>query len=212
MPGANIAAMNRTLAVLAALALIGGCGGRQMLDPPDDGGGAGTSGAAVGGASGAAGVPSEPVVMGPIDLTQAPTTFSMKCGNGAGVMTFVNPCLVGYSLNGGSASGITDHEVECALATPAGSVGWSFLVLLPPTPNPQTFFPITPTAAGVDLGNGEPAQISMVTGALTFSRVDLTNRAFIARFTGDVTWTESSGATVLCTLDTPVWGAPGQFE
>jgi hypothetical protein len=64
---------------------------------------------------------------------------------------------------------------------------------------------------GVDLGNGQEARISMVTGALTFLRVDPTNRAFVARFIGAVTWIESSGATFHCKMDTPIWGAPGPF-
>jgi hypothetical protein len=230
---ANMPAMTRTWAFVAALALVAGCGGRQMLDPPATtgaaagaagaGGGngnAGTFGAAgetgVAGASGAAGtagvVGAPAPAVGLIDLTQAPPTFSMTCDNGVGSITFVNPCLVGW-VAGGDQNPMSPglHEVECTVATPAGNVGWSFEVMFPSLQNPQTILPLTPTASGVDLGNGQQARISMVTGALTFSRVDPTNRAFVARFIGSVTWTEPSGATFQCKMDTPVWGAPGSF-
>jgi hypothetical protein len=222
-----MAAMTRTWALAAALALVASCGGRQTLDlPADDDGTAGTSatagnGGAAGataaaGNSGAAGAFGAAGAMAPavgfIDLRQAPPTFSMKCDSGVGVITFVNPCLVGQALGGTSDPTSTSaREVECTVATPAGDVGWSFLMIFPPLQNPQTFLPLTPTASVVDLGNGQQARISMVTGALTFSRVDPTNRAFVARFIGGVTWTEPSGATFQCTIDTPVWGAPGGF-
>lgn len=226
-------AMLRSWAFAAALALVASCGGRQMLDLPATTdaaagasgavgrtgsagmfGGAGETGVAgaagVAGTSGAAGASA--VAVGFIDLTQAPPTFSMTCDSGVGVITFVNPCLVGQVLGGDhDPTSPGPHEVECTVATPAGNVGWSFEVIFPPLQNPQTILPLTPTALGVDLGNGQQARISMVTGALTFSRVDPTNRAFVARFIGGVTWTEPSGATFQCKMDTPVWGAPGPF-
>ena len=136
----------------------------------------------------------------------------MTCDSGVGVITFVNPCLVGQVLGGDHDPTVPGpHEVECTVETSAGSVGWSFELIFPPLQNPQTILPLTPTALGVDLGNGEKAGISVVTGALTFSRVDPTNRAFVARFIGVLTWTEPSGATFQCKMDTPIWGAPGPF-
>jgi hypothetical protein len=217
--------MMNTWAFAAALALVASCGGRQMLDlPATTGAAAGASGAmgttgdagmfgdagetGVAGASGAAGAPA----VGFIDLTQAPPTFPMACDGGVGVITFVNPCLVGYVIGGDNDATVPGpHEVECTVETPGGNVGWSFEVIFPPLQNPQTILPLTPTALGVDLGNGQQAHISKVTGGLTFSRVDPTNRAFVARFIGVVTWTEPSGATFQCQVDAPVWGAPGPF-
>jgi hypothetical protein len=63
----------------------------------------------------------------------------------------------------------------------------------------------------VDVG-GQQARVSSDSGAMTFIRVDPSNRAFVARFDGSVTWTESSGATFSCSVDAPLWGAPGEFE
>jgi len=214
----------RAFCAAFALALIASCGGRQILDLPATtgvaagaSGGIGTTGnagasgdAGETGVAGAAGSPAPTV--GFVDLTQAPPTFSMTCDSGVGVITFVNPCLVGYVLDGDrdpTAPG--PHEVGCTVATPIGNVGWSFEVLFPPLQNPQTILPLISTASGVDLGNGQQARISMVMGGLTFSHVDPTNRAFVARFIGVVTWTEPSGATFQCQVDTPVWGAPGPF-
>jgi hypothetical protein len=208
-----MAAMVRTWALAAAFALVASCGGRQMLDPPATAGaaaGAGGNGGA-GGSIGAAGAAAPAV--GFIDLTQAPPTFSMTCDSGVGVITFVNPCLVGQKIGGDlDPTSPGPHEVECTVATPTGNVGWSFEMIFPPFENPQTILPLTPTALAVDLGNGQAARISMVTGALTLLRVDPTNRAFVGRFIGSVTWTESSGVTFHCKMDTPVWGAPGPFS
>jgi hypothetical protein len=184
--------------VLAALALTGGCGGRQMLDlPPDPAGGGGAAGNA-------------PVV-GPIDLTQAPPTFAMSCDHGVGTITFHSPCLVGAAIGGdGNPSTFRSHEVECTLATPV-AIAWSFLVILPPPQNPETVLPQTVTAGLVDLGNGQIARMSSFAGALTFSHVDPSNGSFVARFMGTTTWSDARGGTFSCTVDVPVWAAPGGF-
>jgi hypothetical protein len=225
-------AMKGTVTVLAALALAGGCGGRQMLDlPAVDGGGAGASGSAGAGTVGAAGMTGGGAMTGVagstgsagstgttgvpfktagIDLTLAPPTFSMTCDSGIGVVTFFNPCLVGFSLsNSLDPSSPSPHEVECTVANAAQTIAWTFLVVFPPGQNPQQLV-LTPTSVGADL-NGERAQISNIKGALTFTVVSPTQRAFEGRFTGNVTWIEASGGTVQCKIDTALWGAPGNF-
>ena len=214
--GVTLRAFWGTFAVFVALGLVSGCGGRQTLDVPGAAGAsdaagtlgsAGFAGTAV--AVGAAGAAAPTV--GTIDLSQAPPTISMTCDNGVGVITFVNPCLVGWLIGAGGPTSTGPHEVECTSETTAGTVGWSFMVIFPPLQNPQPGVPLTPTAVAVDLGDGRQARISKVTGTLTFSRVDPTNRAFVAQLTGDVTWTEPSGATFQCQMDAPIWGGPGPF-
>ena len=115
------------------------------------------------------------------------------------------------AISAGSGTSTRVHDVECTVAAPNAVVGWSFLVNFPPLQNPETLLPLTPNAAGVVLGDGRKAAITMIAGALTFSRVDPANRAFVARFTGTVTWTESTGTSFSCAIDAPLWGAPGGF-
>jgi hypothetical protein len=163
--------------------------------------------------TGAAGFTGSAYMVEPVDLTIATPTFSMSCENGA-TITFVDPCLVGVSLGSAgdpSAQGI--HEVECtAVAANGGSVGFSFLATLPPTQNPQNFFSLTPTGLGVALPDGQQARASAISGSLNYYVVDPKNQAFEARFTGLVTWTEPSGATFQCKMDSMIWGAPGGFN
>jgi hypothetical protein len=216
--------MRETLAVLAAVALAGGCGGRQMLDlAPADGGAAGTSGggattggngaatgsAAAGGNAGVGGAGGAPAV-GIIDLTQAPPTFSMSCDETVGTIAIVNPCLIGGKLGGNAdPSSPAPHEVECKIGS-SGDVVWSFLVVFPPLQNPQ-MVALTPTAVDGQVGN-DKARVTSVTGSLTFDRVDPTNRAFVAQFSGTVTWLEQSGRTFSCVVFDSIWGAPGPFN
>ena len=218
---------SRSMAAISStvlLALAGACGGRQMLDLPATdvgaGAGAGASGSAgaVGtagtiGTAGASGSAGSPFTVGALDLATAPPMFSMTCDSGIGVITFVNPCLIGGKIGGDltDASSPGPHEIECTIANAAETVAWSFMMIFPPFQNPQSVLPLTPTAVGADL-NGQRARISMVTGALTLDIVDPTQRAFEGRFTGAVTWIEASGAMVQCKIDTPVWGAPGPFS
>jgi hypothetical protein len=185
-------------AVFAALAIAGGCGGRQMLDlpPADDG------------TAGATALPS--ITIGPVDATQAPAQLSMTCDGGVGTIAIDDPCLVGASLSP-NASQTGAHAVECTLATSSHPVAWSFLLVIPTAQNPVTVFPGVPSGSNVDVG-GRQAHVSSATGALTVTRVDPSNRAFVAQFNGSVTWTESSGATFSCSVDGPLWGAPGDFE
>ena len=181
----------------AILVAAAGCGGRQNLFlPPDDGGAAG---------AGATGFPETAAV----DVSQAPPQLSMSCDHGVGTIAIVDPCLVGHSFNISSGEAGT-HAVECRLATPSRPLLWSFVVNLPPLENPVTTFPIVPGQAPVQVG-GQEATVSKVTGSLTYSRIDPSNRAFIAHFTGVVTWTDASGVTFNCSVDGPLWGAPGGF-
>jgi len=208
--------MRVTLSVLAALALGYGCGGRQMLDlPAAGGGGAAPSGAAgaTGGAGstgtagaigGTGGVFPMPMV-GPIDFTEAPASFSMYCDGALGQIMFWNPCLVGQGIGNSPI-----HEVECTSGS-TGQIGWSFLVVLPLTQNPETVLPLTPSALAV-IGDNVSASITKVDGALTFERVTPDERGFVAGFRGNVTMTDPTGATYSCFVDATIWAAPGGFE
>lgn len=190
--------MKGVLAVFTALALAGGCGGRQTLDGPP----------ANDGTAGAAAPPA--ITIGPVDPTQAPAQLSMICDGGIGTIAIDSPCLVGFGLSS-NASQSGPHEIECTLATSSHPIAWSFLLSIPTAQNPVTSFPETPSGLGVDVG-GQNAHVSSTTGTLTFIRVDPSNRAFIAQFDGAVTWTEPSGTTFSCSIDGPLWGAPGNFE
>jgi hypothetical protein len=192
--------------LLAVLGLAGACGGRQMLDlPAANGGAGGSSGAAgtsggagtVGGAAGAFPMPD----VGPIDFTQAPASFSMYCDGRLGEIKFWNPCLVGRG---------PVHEVECSSGS-TGEIGWSFLVILPITQNPETVLPVTPSALAV-IGDSVTATISKIDGALTFERVNPDQSGFVAGFRGNVTMTDSTGMTYSCVVDATIWAAPGDFE
>jgi hypothetical protein len=149
----------------------------------------------------------------PVDLTIATPTFSMSCENGA-TITFQDPCLVGGNLgSAGDPSAPGGHEVECtAVAANGGSVALSFLAILPPPQNPQTLFFPTGTGLGVTLPDGQGARATAISGNLNYYVVDPKNQAFEARFTGLVTWTEPSGATFQCKMDSMIWGAPGGFN
>jgi len=171
-----------------------------MLDqPPDE--------TAAGGAGGAS---APTLTIGPVDLTQAPAQLTMSCDGGVGMITIDNPCLVGHSLEP-NALETGPHEIECTLAASVHPIVWSFELFIPVTQNPVTVLPETPSGLLVDVG-GRQARVSRATGAMTFTRVDPSNRAFVARFDGSVTWTEPSGATFSCSVDGPLWGAPGGFE
>jgi hypothetical protein len=193
--------MKATWVVCVALASAAGCGGRQMLDEPPD--------ATTGG--GAAGASAPTFTIGPVDLTEAPAQLTMSCDGGVGMIAIDNPCLVGHSLGGGNGSDTGAHEIECTLATSVHPIAWSFLLFIPVMQNPVTLFPETPSGLLVDVG-GHQARVSGTSGAMTFIRVDPSNQAFVARFDGSVTWTEPSGATFSCSVDGPLWGAPGGFE
>jgi hypothetical protein len=196
--------MNRTWPVCVAASMMAsllGCGGRQNLLLPPDGSDAGGATAAT---------------FGPIDLTQAPAELAMTCDDGIGTLAFDNPCLVGQNLGGGG-SGIGGHEVECTLATAGHPITWSFLLPLSQViaqPTEPISFPLPPGAiAGRPISvAGMSASVSGFVGAITFSRVDTTNRAFIAQLKGTMTWTEQSGSRFSCQIDSPFWGAPGAFE
>jgi hypothetical protein len=184
--------------VCAAFASAVGCGGRQiLLEPPDDGG-AGTGGQGL---------------TAPVDLTQAPSQIPMACSVGGAIVNvaFDNPCLVGHTLFGHDPSEAGAHAIECTLAAAGHPVAWSFVLSLPTTDNPVTFFSNVSPNSGVQIA-GLQAHVTKAEGTLTFSRVDPSNRAFIARFTGTLTWTtDPSPTTFTCTVDAPLWGAPGGF-
>jgi hypothetical protein len=205
---ANMAVMERTRAVGLALvaATLAGCGGRQTLDLPADGD-AGTD----------AGTTTRATI-GPVDLTQAPAELPTTCDHGIGLVAFDNPCLVGFNLGGAPATtGV--HVVECTLAVAGHPIAWSFILplaqLAAEPDKPLTFpkdFPAGPPGnQPIGIG-GQPAGLSGVTGTVTFSRVDPTGRAFVARLVGTMTWTQGSGSKVSCAVDAPFWGAPGSFE
>jgi hypothetical protein len=108
------------------------------------------------------------------------------------------------------------HEVECTLAAAGHPITWTFLLPLGQVigqPTKPISFPLPPggipgRSISVD---GTLASVSGFAGAITFSRVDPTNRAFVARLKGTMTWTEQSGSTFSCQIDSPFWGAPGGF-
>jgi hypothetical protein len=170
------------VALVAAIGAVG-CGGRQiLLQPPDD--------------SGTASAGEVPPIL-------------LSCDNGVGTIALDNPCLVGHALNAnGSEAG--PHAVECRLSASSHPVAWSFVLSLPTTQNPVTGFPPVPGVPPVDVG-GRRATVTNVAGALMFSLVDPSNRAFVARFTGVITWTDTAGATFSCSVDAPLAGAPGAF-
>src|SRR5262249_5055034 len=137
--------------------------------------------------------------------------------HGVGVVTFVDPCLVGSNFASGDPSSIGVHAVECDLETPAHPLAWAFVMPLArivASPDATYAFPAdfprTPTGQ-VSVG-GRAAIVSSVAGTMTFSRIDPTNRAFTARLTGKIIWTEAGGSTFQCAVDAPLWGAPGNFE
>jgi hypothetical protein len=197
----------RTIPVSLSLAVvIVGCGGRQILLQPDE--------------AADAGVPvTATAAIGPVDLTQAPAEIATTCDHGVGTITFVNPCLVGHNLGGGSDVGF--HVVECSLTTSQDPHAWAWSFMLPlvevaKTPDRPLMFPgdLPPLPASNDpeVVGGRAAHLSSVTGAVTFSRVDPTARAFIGRLKATMTWKDdSSGATFSCDADAPFWGAPGGF-
>jgi hypothetical protein len=202
---AKISGMGRAWiagAWLSLAATIVGCGGRQGLLQADEGADAGATVASV----------------GPVDLTQAPPALPMTCDQGVGTIAFDNPCLVGLNLTGDrSKPGL--HVVECHFAAPSHPVAWTFmlpLAQLAKLPNQPLTFPShdvpPPPGPGqlVDVG-GLAASVSSVAGTVTFSRIDPTGRAFIARFMGTFIWKEASGSTFTCAVDAPFWGAPGGF-
>ncbi|HEV3030628.1 MAG TPA: hypothetical protein VG319_03250, partial [Polyangia bacterium] len=134
-----------------------------------------------------------------------------------GALAFDNPCLVGQNLTGGGSSRIGVHEVECTLAAGGHPITWNFLLPLaqvvenPTKPIASPLTPGPPLGGPVSVG-GLGANVSGFSGTITFSRVDQTNRAFIARLQGTMTWREQSGSTFSCQIDSPFWGAPGAFE
>ena len=196
--------MGRTSVVCVAASMMAsflGCGGRQNLLLPPEGADAGETTAATSGS---------------IDLTQAPTELAMTCDHGIGALAFDNPCLVGQSL-GGNGSQIGVHEVECTLAGAGHPITWTFLLPLAQVvadPTKPLAFPLPPGGISgmlIDVA-GQGASVSGFAGTITFSRVDQTNRAFIARLRGTMTWRRQSGSTFSCQIDSPFWGAPGAFE
>jgi hypothetical protein len=198
-----MATMKRTWVVCVAaslMAALSGCGGRQNLLLPPDGTDAG-------------GVATATATLGLVDFTQAPAELAMTCDHGVGTLAFDNPCLVGQNLSGG---GIGIHEVECTLAASGHPITWTFLLPLAQviaSPAKPLAFPLPPGAplgTLIDVG-GQGASVSGFADAITFSRVDPTNRAFVARLKGTMTWKRQSGATFSCTIDSPFWGAPGNF-
>jgi hypothetical protein len=166
----------------------------------------------------AAGAPAAASV-GPVDLSQAPAQFVATCDHDVGAVAFRNPCLVGVSLGQGQEAALGVHEVECSLATPANPMTWSFLISLAaaeanpdvPVDLPGAFAVPSPTSGAPADVASRRAGVSGVAGSLTFSRIDPSSRAFAARFQGTMTWKDASGATFSCTLDGPLWGAPGSF-
>jgi hypothetical protein len=192
----------RTRALIVAVGVIlAGCGGRQGLSPPDDAGSESAPAAAT---------------IGPVDLTQAPAQLPLSCDQGIGALAFDNPCLVGTNLSGGGGTGF--HETECRFHGMGDPVAWSFVLPLSEIAqnpdHPLSFpsdFPPTPTAMAVDV-DGQQAAVAHVAGAVTFSRVDPTARAFSAWFKGTISWTGTTAAAFTCVVDAPFWGAPGGFE
>jgi hypothetical protein len=163
-------------------------------------------------ACGGAGSPSDDDRIGPVDLAQAPLTLAMTCDAGVSA-SLEMPCLVGLNLGSDlNAAGI--HATECRLAQPDRPLVWPFLLPLADVradPSTVLHAPFQPGGAQEAAIRGEAATMSVVTGDLSFSRVDPTARAFIGAFKGTVVWTGTSGAQTTCQVDGPFWGAPGDF-
>jgi hypothetical protein len=156
--------------------------------------------------------------IGPIDLTQAPATLELTCDADVGRVAFKLPCLVGMDVTSGH-SGPGLHDVECRLLEGKAPVVWSFLLPLAALANDPSQvlhtpgdLPAVPTdGSSIDLG-GQPAQLSSIKGALSFSRIDPEGRAFAGAFAGQAVWkVTASGREITCDLDGPLWGAPGDF-
>ncbi len=154
---------------------------------------------------------------GPVDLAEAPATLTMTCGAGSSVALEM-PCLIGLDLSGQDPNGTGVHATECREASADRPLVWSFLFpLASARANPSTPLQAPadlPTVAGpgqpIDLA-GDSVTMSSVTGALTFSRVDPSVRAFAGTFKGTIVWADQSGAQTSCQVDGPFWGGPGDF-
>jgi hypothetical protein len=185
-----------------------GCSG-QTLQSPDDSG--------VGGGSGAADAAG---LLGPVDLSQAPTSVTMDCDHGIGQLAFVNPCLIGENFAGPARTRFGFHETDCHLATGGGdAIAWVFTLPLSAIvmhPDQPLIFPTNlpippppPSGNRAEVG-GEAVAVTHVAGTMTFSRVDPNVRAFSGHLSGTVTW---AGPTKIfsCSVDAPFWGAPGNL-
>jgi hypothetical protein len=185
-----------------------GCSGQTLQSPDDSGSGDGSGGADAAG------------LLGPVDLSQAPTSVTMDCDHGIGQLAFVNPCLIGENLAGRGGNGIGFHETDCHLADGVGdTIAWVFtlpLITIAMHPDQPLIFPTNlptppppPPRSRAEIG-GETVTVTHVDGTMTFSRVDPTTRAFSGHLRGTVTW---AGPTknFSCSVDAPFWGAPGGF-
>jgi len=181
--------------ILASVAALAGCGGRQnLLLPPDEG-------------------------TGTIDFSEAPATLPMTCDHGVGAVALDDPCLVGFNVASTDPTSVGVHEVECTLATPTHPLAWGFIISLAnlsASPGATLSFPgdvpMPPTSRPqVSIGSRR-ASVMGIAGKLAFSTVDAAHRAFVAHLEGTITWTASDGSTFSCAVDAPLWGAPGSFE
>jgi hypothetical protein len=187
--------MGRRLTMLVLFALPLACG--------NSGGGAATTG---------------DNLVGPVDVAAAPATLAMTCGSGVSVALQM-PCLIGLDLAGRDVNGTGVHTTECRLAAPDQPLAWPFLLPLAdvranpsaPLEAPADLPTVTGSGEAIDLA-GDSVRLSGVTGALTFSRVDPTARAFIGTFSGTLVWIDQAGAQTSCQVDGPLWGAPGDFR
>jgi hypothetical protein len=191
--------------------VMAGCGGISALSTDD----ANDSGAPA-------------VLIGAVDLSQAPVQLEMTCDHGVGALALAVPCEVGNNLQGPNPDQLGLNEVECHMTTSGQPRVWSFLLVFsqilqdpsrpvvfpnvaPTSQNPSVDFLPSPTPSMPTDVDGEPFSPSDTKGTISFLRIDSPGRAFIALLKGTIVWTSSTGSTFSCNLDGPFWGRPGTF-
>lgn len=194
----------KTSWVLAATAVLVGCGGPEVKDR--------NSGSDAG---------AEPTVgVGPVDARGQPTALVTTCDGAVSGVSMKLPCLLGGDLGAGTS------ELECQLSSaPDGSptdVAINMMVPLTQLPallNQLVGLPFEGLAPPPVEGGGEITAFpgerfsGSLAGTATFSEVDPVGRAFIGRIEqAKVTWTGDRGDALSCSVvDGPFWAVAGGF-
>lgn len=192
----------RMLAGIGVLGILAGCGNTTASPPEND--------ASMGGSGGATQVEG----LGPFDEAAQPTRLQLACGSERPALNLALPCHVGLNLNGKDEPGY--HVVECNLADTSGTAV-SFVLPLVELPShlrepmqlPLAFAPPTGTGASI----GDEHFVGELRGTVTFSRLDLPGRAFVADLHGaHVDWSGDQGTEFECGMaHGTIWGVARQF-